>query len=191
MNRYNGYNRAPCKLQYCYAHLLREVEDLGKEFPENTEVAAFIGTLIPLLSSAMHLRSQALSDAQYYEQAAQIHSHMVSVCEKTAQHFGIRRIQDIFYDHSDRLYHWVSDRRVPADNNCCERELRPTLVARKVSFGSQSEEGAKTREVLMSVLQTLKNRRLQAEQHLKSVLDQLAVNPKQDRLPLLFPIDTS
>lgn len=191
VDRYNGYNRVPCKLQYCYAHLLREVEDLQKEFPENREVAAFTATLIPLLSSAMHLRSHPLSDSQYYEQAAEIQQHMVSVCEQAAQHFGIRRIQDIFHDHSERLYHWVLDRRVPADNNRCERELRPTVIARKVSFGSQSEEGAKTREILMSVLHTLKKRHPHAEQHLKWVLDQLATNPKQDPFPLLFPNDTS
>jgi len=75
--------------------------------------------------------------------------------------------------------------------NCRERELRPTVIVRKVSFGSQSEEGAKTREVLMSRLHTLEKRRLQAEQHVKSVLGQLAVNPKQDPVPLLFPIDAS
>lgn len=191
VDRYNGYSRVPCKLQYCYAHLLREVEDLGKEFLENKEVAAFTSTLIPLLSSAMHLRSQSLSDLQYYEQAAKIQQHLVSLCEQPAQHLGIRHVQDIFHDHLDRLYHWVSDRRVPADNNCCERELRPTVIARKVSFGSQSEGGAKSREILMSVLHTLKKRHPQAEQHLKWVLDQLAVDPKQDPFPLLFPTDTS
>lgn len=191
VDRYNGYNRAPCKLQYCYAHLLREVEDLAKEFPDHQEVTAFTSTLIPLLSSAMHLRSQSLSDFQYYEQAAKLKQSIVSACEQPAQHLGVRRIQDIFCDHSDRLYHWVSDRTVPADNNSCERELRPTVIARKVSFGSQSEEGAQTREILMSVLHTLKKRRPQAEQHLKGVLDQLATNPKQDLFPLLFPHDTS
>lgn len=191
VDRYNGYSRAPCKLQYCYAHLLREVEDLAKEFPDHQEVTAFTATLIPLLSSAMHLRSHSLSDSQYYEQAAQIQQSIVSACEKPAQHLGIRRIQDIFCEHSNRLYHWVSDRTVPADNNSCERELRPTVIARKVSFGSQSEEGAKTREILMSVLHTLKKRRPQAEQHLKAALDQLATNLKQDPFPLLFPHDTS
>ena len=191
VDRYKGYNRAPCKLQYCYAHLLRETEDLEKEFPDHQEIAAFTATLIPLLSAAMHLRSQDLSDSHYYEQAAQLQSQMVSVCKQPAQHLGIRRIQDIFCHHSERLYHWVSDRRVPADNNRCERELRPTVIARKVSFGSQSQEGAKTREILMSVLHTLKKRHPQAEQHLKWVLDQLAVDPKQDPFPLLFPADTS
>lgn len=191
VDRYNGYNRVPCKLQYCYAHLLRETEDLEKEFPDHQEIAAFTATLIPLLSSAMHLRSQDLSDSHYYEQTAQLQSQIVSVCEQAAQHLGIRRIQDIFRDHSERLYHWVCDRRVPADNNRCERELRPTVIARKVSFGSQSQEGAKTREILMSALHTLKKRHPQAEQHLKWVLDQLATNPKQDPFPLLFPNDTS
>jgi transposase len=50
VDRYSGYNRAPCALQYCYAHLLRDVEDLGKEFPAEPEVGAFTGTLSPLLA---------------------------------------------------------------------------------------------------------------------------------------------
>ena len=41
VDRYNGYNRAPCAFEYCYAHLLREVEELGKEFPEQAEVRRF------------------------------------------------------------------------------------------------------------------------------------------------------
>jgi transposase len=191
VDRYNGYSRVPCKRQYCYAHLLRDVEDLGKEFPDNTEVIAFMATLIPLLASAMHLRSQPLSDTQYYEQTAQIQHQIASVSEQPAQHLAIRHIQDIFCDHPDRLYHWVYDRNIPADNNRCERELRPTVIARKVSFGSQSEEGAKTREILMSVLHTLKKQQLHPEERLKWVLDQLAVDIKQDPFPLLFPNDSS
>ena len=35
VDRYNGYNKVPCSIQYCYAHLLRDVEDLEKEFPDN------------------------------------------------------------------------------------------------------------------------------------------------------------
>ena len=77
------------------------------------------------------------------------------------------------------------------DNNRCERELRPTVIARKVSFGSQSEEGAKTRKILMSVLHTLKKRQPHPEEHLKWVLDQLAVDIMQDPFPLLFPNDSS
>ena len=80
----------------------------------------------------------------------------------------------------------MKNRAVPADNNRAERELRPTVIARKVSFGSQSDAGAKTREVLMSVVQTLAKRVPDPEAHFKSVLDQLAADPTQDPVALLL-----
>jgi transposase len=191
VDRYSGYNRAPCALQYCYAHLQREVADLAKEFPDAPEVGVFTETLLPLLAEAMHLQGQPRPDPAYYTAAAQLKAQIGAVVETPAQHLGIRRIQDIFQEHPDRLYHWVTDRRVPPDNNRCERELRPTVIARKVSFGSQSDAGAKTREILMSVLHTLRKRRADAQAYLKWVLDQLAADPKRDPFALLFLNDTS
>lgn len=191
VDRYNGYNRAPCALQYCYAHLLREVEDLGKEFPEHPEVRRFTASLIPLLAQAMHLHSQPLSERAYYQQARRLRQQFQQVVGQPAQHLGVRRLQDLFIDNAHRLYHWVEDRQVPADNNRAERELRPTVIARKVSFGSQSDAGAKTREVLMSVVHTLKKRCADPESHFKRVLDQLADDPSQDPVDLLFPFDSS
>jgi hypothetical protein len=191
VDRYSGYNRVPCALQYCYAHLLREGEDLGKEFPAEREVEAFTGTLLPLLAEAMHLQRQPLSDSEYCAQAEQLQQQIVATVEQPAQHLGIRRLQGIFCEHADRLYRWVTDRTTPPDNNRCERELRPTVIARKVSFGSQSDAGAKTREILMRVLHTLKKRRADAPAHFKWVLDQLAADPQRDPFALLFLNDTS
>ena len=189
VDRYIAYNRAPCALQYCYAHLMRDVEDLAKEFPDEAEVTGFTCTLIPLLAEAMHLRGRPLADAEYYAQARSLKQQIVDLVEKPAQHLGVRQIQGIFRDNAHRLYHWVENRAVPADNNRAERELRPTVIARKVSFGSQSDAGAKTREVLMSVVHTLAKRVPNPEAHFKTVLDQLAADPTQDPVALLF--DTS
>jgi hypothetical protein len=191
VDRYNGYNRAPCELQYCYSHLLREVEDLAKEAPEHQEVTAFTATMIPLLAQAMHLHSQPISDRSYYRQAQQVQQQIKKAVQSPAQHLGIRRIQDIFSDNAERLYHWVTNRKVPADNNRAERELRPTVIARKVSFGSQSDAGAKTREILMTLVHTLKKRFEDPQGHFKSALDELAADPTLEVLPLLFPNDTS
>jgi hypothetical protein len=68
-----------------------------------------------------------------------------------------------------------------------ERDLRPTVIARKVSFGSQSDAGAHTRGLLMSVLHTLKKRGRDVVAHLKGGLDRLADDIHQDPWPLLFP----
>ena len=103
-----------------------------------------------------------------------------------ARHPGVRTIQDLFVEKAERMYQWASDRRVPADNNRAERELRPTVIARKVSFGSQSEGGAKTRETLMSVMQTLKKRVKDPIQKFKRTLDELVFNAKLDVVSALF-----
>ncbi len=191
VDRYNGYNRAPCALQYCYSHLLREVEDLAKAAPDQQEVTAFTAALIPLLAQAMHLRSQPISDDVYYAQARKLQQQIQAIIASPAWYLGIRRIQDIFTEHAQRLYHWVENRKVPADNNRAERELRPTVIARKVSFGSQSDAGAHTREILMTVVHTLKKRFADPQTHFKTFLDKLAANPALDVRVLLSANDTS
>jgi transposase len=187
VDRYGGYNKVPCAIQYCYSHLLREVQDLEQEFPEAAEVTAFVSTVAPQLALAMGLRAQPISDAEFARQAAALKAQLMTNMEEPAQHLGIRRIQEIFRANVDRLYHWAEDRRIPAENHLAERDLRPTVIARKVSFGSQSDAGAHTRGILMSILHTLKKRQVDVVGHLKRVLDHLAQDIHQDPWPLLFP----
>jgi transposase len=188
VDRYNAYNRLPVKLQYCYAHLLRDAEKLAKDCPDDEEVARFTGALIPLMAQAMHLHSQDISDKEYCRKTGKLKKEIMKTCRSPARHLGIRTFQDIFTDHEDRLFHWVTDRRVPADNNRAERDLRPTVIARKVSFGSSSEAGAETRSVLMSVLHTLNKQR--GKESLESVftttLDKIAENPDVDIASLVL-----
>lgn len=189
VDRYSGYNKMPCGIQYCYSHLLREVKDLEKEFPDEEEVHIFVSTVAPLITLAIGLRAQAISEAQFRRRAASLKSEIEAAMKHPARHLGIRHIQDIFRKNKKRLYHWAKDREVPADNNLAERDLRPTVIARKVSFGSQSDAGAETRSVLMTVLHTIKKRGLDAASHLKWVLDELAKEMNQNPIPLLFPRD--
>lgn len=192
VDRYNAYNKAPVQIQYCFAHLLRDVEKLEKDFPDSEEVKSFVSLLAPLLSQAMHLRAQPLSDEQYYREAKQIQKKIMEVNKSPVQHLALRAMQDLFHTTEHRLYHWVRDRRVPPDNNLAERDLRPTVIARKVSFGSSSDAGSKTRSVLMSILHTLNKRRgdQSLESIFKTLLDELAKNPKV-QLASRFPLPKS
>jgi transposase len=186
VDRYQAYNKAPCRLQYCYAHLLREVKDLHREFPEDAEVQTFVGHFAPILSQAMGLRSLPISDRAFYRRAKKIKKAVLQAVDQSARHPGIQRIQDIFRKTPERMYRWAEDRNVPADNNFAERTLRPTVIARKVSFGSQSDAGARTREILMTIVLTLKQRFDDFQTRFKDALDQLAQNPNLDPYHLLF-----
>ena len=188
VDRYAGYNKAPCKIQYCYAHLLRTIQELEKEFPDNKEVKEFITVSAPLLAEAMNLRSLPMDDREFYKRANHTKQEIIKVMNSEANHAGIQNIQNIFRENQLRLYHWADDRDVPAENNYAERELRGLVIARKISFGSHSDAGAKTREILMSTLKTLKLRTNgKAKEALIKFLDQFAENPELNIYQSLFP----
>jgi transposase len=191
VDRYSAYHRAPCALQYCYAHLLRDVEELEREFPAQAEVQRFVASLAPLLARAMQLRGLGLNQSQFLAQARRTEKEIRALAWAPAQHPGIQKIQNLFREKSQRLFHWAKDRRVPADNNRSERELRPLVIARKISFGSQSEAGAHTREVLMSVLHTLRKRTANVLAAFQQALDGLAGDAAKDPYAALFRFDSS
>lgn len=191
VDRYGGYNGYQGPVQHCYAHLLRETEKLTDEFPDNPEIRSFVDALVPPLAAAMGLHSQRLDDEQYARTASQIRDQIVSITNALARHPAIQNIQNIFREKADRLFQWVSDRRVPADNNRAERELRPLVIARKISFGSQSEKGARTRETIMSILLTLRKRTTNIQAAFRNALDRLATDSKLDPYDALFPPDSS
>lgn len=186
VDRYKGYNQAPCAIQYCLAHLLREVQDLAKEFPETSEILKFVASFAPLLADAMKLRTQDLAPLPFRQRALELKLEIKSAVYAPAQHPGIQRIQNIFRDNASRLYHWSKRPSIPAENNRAERELRPLVIARKISFGSQSEQGARTREILMSVLHTLRKRTDDVLDKFIACLNALAENEKSDAYRLLF-----
>jgi transposase len=191
VDRYAGYNKVPCEIQYCYAHLLREVADLEKEFEGEAEVPEFVAVAAPQLALAIGLRRQPIADEEFYRRAEGLRSEIKATMARGAHHMGIRRMQNIFREHAPRLFHWSENRAVPADNNLAERDLRPSVIARKVSFGSVTDAGAQVRSTLTTVVTTLKKRQTDVARRIKDALDILARDPRADPYPLLFPQSNS
>jgi hypothetical protein len=190
VDRYAGYNRVPCHVQYCYAHLLRDLQAMGDEFATDAEVQAYVSAMQGLLAAAMHLRQRPLDDAQYRVEAASIQAEMQRLSTQAARHAAVRTWQDFFVEKAARLYHWTQERAVPADNNYAEREIRQTVLARKVSFGSQSVAGAKMRETWMSVLHSLRKQAAHPVEKLVEVLNRKAQEPHLDVAAEIFGQDT-
>jgi transposase len=85
-----------------------------------------------------------------------------------------------------RLYQWCESELIPAENNYAEREIRKVVIARKMSYGSQSQDGAKTREIWTSVLQSLKKRAENPRDKLVEALNKLSQNENLDITEELF-----
>lgn len=56
--------------------------------------------------------------------------------------------------HEDELFQFVLVAGLSSNNNLAERSIRPVVVVRKISGGSRSDEGTKTRMALASLFET-------------------------------------
>jgi transposase len=80
---------------------------------------------------------------------------------KLLKHLGIER---------DAIFRFLLDSNVPATNHWAEQEIRPLVVARKISAGNRSWRGAHVLEVIASVFRTA---RRQGQNPLEIAIDLL------------------
>jgi transposase len=187
-DRYGGYTKDLKVLrQYCYAHLLRDVIGEMEDFPDEEEVQKFGSDLSSLLKKAMQLRNKNYNKQKYLQKADKLKGKIVDLCNESAQHPAVQHLQNIFRENKERMYQWAKDPDIPADNNFAEREHRKVVINRKISFGSQAEQGLATREVLMSVMHTVAAEGCNPEKFIKKALDLLAKDKNLDP-SLLFKL---
>lgn len=179
-DRYRGYDPLKINRQYCYTHLLRDLKTLEKDFPDEPEIAAFTDELKPLLKEAISMYRKITDLADYVPKATAVKDKITGVCSRDANHPGIQNFQNIFREHPERLFQWVKSPEIPAENNFAERGLRPSVIARKISFGSQSARGMRTREILMTFLYTARIRGLDPRAALEKALNLLCRDPSAD-----------
>ena len=146
--------------QKCWPHLLRELKEVEAGPEAGGDWADFAKRLRRLYGDAIRLtaaRGQLTADA-YDLRHAKLQARMLdlALAEWTNPH--ARRLAKRLAKYGEYLLTFVEFANVPADNNQAEREIRPAVLMRKASYGNQSERGADTRAVLMTVYRTLKRR---------------------------------
>ena len=146
---------------------------------------------MPLVKKAIGLRKVRPPPEQYKIQAQKLKSDIMIICQQAAIHPGIQSFQNIFRENEDRLFQWVNHPDVPCENNYAERNLRPVVISRKLSFGCQSERGMKTREIIMSVLHTLNARGIDIQLFLEAVLNDICKNSHSDVVRIFTDFQSS
>ena len=82
-------------------------------------------------------------------------------------------------NHRDGLSVFVDRPQVPMDNNLAERVLRGPVIGRRLSFGSNSEDGARFTAIVYSVAGTLSMNGIDVLRWLEAWLDACAKNGRQ------------
>ncbi len=79
-----------------------------------------------------------------------------SIINASYSHEDAQSIQQRIANQGDNLLTALIYENVPLTNNLAERSLRPLVVSRRISGGSQSMDGAKTHMVNMSIFQSIR-----------------------------------
>ncbi len=147
------------KQQKCQFHLLQSVDKVLDS--ATGEARQFCERLEQLSREAIDLwhqrRENKISLAQYLRRGRQL-------LRQIDEHLKPRELEDPDAQrllselgrHHERgnLFRFLKDPRVAPTNNLAEREIRPEVIGRKVSGGSKSWKGAKTRERLSTITRT-------------------------------------
>jgi transposase len=154
-DRYGGYAwLAQERNQVCRAHLLRDWKALaGRAGPLGTYGSRLVELEKQLHREWNQWRSGELSREAFVERAAQVRVKMDRICEEAGKIKGspgvLRRMTD--EAHRERGWVFVEHEDVELTNNQSERDVRTCVIQRKLSHGSQSQEGLELMERLWTV----------------------------------------
>jgi len=113
---------------------------------------------------------QAAREQQYV--ALVTRTHALGLSYARAKHHPCQALSKRLLRHEDELFQFVLVEGLSADNNLAERSIRPLVVIRKISGGSRSAEGTKTRMALASLFETWQARGLNPLEECRRVLSQ-------------------
>jgi transposase len=161
---YGSYNVYSGKHQRCWVHLLRDLHTLQELHAQNQAVMQWAQAIHALYNEArtwQEQTSEPLGDdcnAIYGDLVERL--HQLGLCYAQEKKHPCQALAKRLLRHEDELFQFVLVAGLSADNNLAERSIRPLVVVRKISGGSRSPEGTRTRMALASLFETWQARGL-------------------------------
>lgn len=153
---YTAYDQLDGLHQRCWAHLLRAIHEAKMHHPDDGGLGAWSAGGYALYKRAETWASQPGGRSPGERQAAQraFEAELLALCQGTSQQARQTTLCNRIMGYLPELFMFVANPVVPATNNAAERALRPLVVARKISGGTRSAQGSKTRMILQSLIAT-------------------------------------
>jgi transposase len=152
---YSAYSKIDCKKQKCLCHLLRELVESAEQ-SEAFKTGPFFHQAKPLVKRMLQLKSKwgQLGDEAYTAKACALEDKLDQLLKASQDEPNARRIAKRMTKHRKELTAFLWDKDIDGTNNAAERALRPAVIARKISGGSRSDNGAEAWAMLASLLRS-------------------------------------
>jgi hypothetical protein len=141
------YDDVNPRQQKCYSHHLKAIAQAGEDNP-----SAWLEEVRWLLEQAMELKQKLPEQRVFGRGELEARARqLLSAPRPTSLEEKVRRRLEKQQDH---LFTFLEVEEVDATNNLAERQLRPAVIARKLSCGNKTPKGAHVWEILASLAAT-------------------------------------
>ena len=169
------YNKYDAKaIQRCLVHLLREIRKMLKIWGDDPFIKRYLESLKEWVRQARSLaqeyRKRQITQKQFARRKKHLLSRITDFEITTAQKKPLVRIAKRLTRHRNELLTFLDHPQVDYDNNHAERQIRPNVLMRKITFGNDSDRGARNHAIFMSIIQTAKLNGLSPPEVLREIV---------------------
>ena len=153
---YGGYNFYDGPIQRCWVHFLRDLKKLLEAHPGNENVCEWVESIRAIYKVAKKIARRGFVESVRTRLRGELEAKMLLIAQPYVKNSSApqRVLAERIEKHLGEMFTFVQYLACPSGNNAAERAIRPAVIARKVSGGTRSENGSKTRTTLMSVFGT-------------------------------------
>jgi transposase len=174
-DRYSAYNWYPVRWrQVCWAHLLRDFEAMRARGGCSEEIGDALLTQAHQMFTWWHrVRDGTLKRSSFRSAMTPLRREVERLLEAGSR-CGVPKTEGTCQDilkRREALWTFVQVEGVEPTNNTAERAIRPGVLWRKGSFGTQSAEGSRFVESMMTVVTTLKQQQRHVLEYLTAACE--------------------
>ena len=144
----------------CATHLMRTARDLGDDMPKNERVQAFCSNLLETMKSGLDaykaFHSGKITRQDLSGEREKISGKLNRLTEARQENRETENLRERIVKHHDEILAFLDHPEIEPTNNRAERQLRPNVIMRKLTFGNRSDQGIRNHCVIMSLLETAK-----------------------------------
>lgn len=139
---YRAYmKRAPVQVQFCLAHLIRELKFLTQSLDRH--IAGYGQRLLDELKTLFQLihRRDRLLPKTFQQRLEQIKKRFLAKARRTQAGGGAANLAERFRTYGQEYFTFITCPQIEPTNNIAERALRFCVIDRRITQGTRGEKG--------------------------------------------------
>lgn len=150
---YSAYNRIRSKKQKCWTHLLRELRELKEKYPKDGEIRYYKSRMKMYFKMGIKLKEAFQNGEDISGRYERLTRGAIAYARREYKHPELIRLSKRIFKYRSELFTFIKEKIEPT-NNHAEREIRPAVLMRKISYGNRSDSGAQNQAILMSIIRS-------------------------------------